>query len=69
MAIIAKALNMNRYVGIAKMLPASRTPRRFAIVISSSAPTPISTRTSLSDGKADTICSTADDVDTAAVRL
>src|SRR6476659_4414499 len=69
MAIIAKALNMKRYVGTAKMLPASRTPRRLAIVMSPSAETPIRTRTSPRAGNADTICSTADDVETAAVRL
>ena len=51
------------------MLPASRKPRRLASVMSPSAPIPIRTRTSLSIGKADTICSTADDVETAAVRL
>ena len=68
-AIITNALNRNRYVGTAKMLPASRMPRRFATVISASAPTPIGTATPASCGNADTICSTADEVETAAVRL
>ena len=49
------------------MLPASRRPRRLAIAISPIAATPISTRMSKSAGKADTICSTADEVDTATV--
>ena len=51
------------------MLPASRRPRRLARVIRPSALTPMSTRESARAGNADTICSTADDVDTAAVRL
>ena len=49
------------------MLPASRRPRRLAIVIRPIAATPISTRSSNSDGKADMICSTADEVETATV--
>ncbi len=51
------------------MLPASRRPRRLASVMSASDPTPMSTRTSPRAGNADTICSTADEVETAAVRL
>src|SRR4051794_363702 len=68
MAIITSAPKRNRYVGTAKMLPASRTPRRLAIVISRIALTPIPTRTEPRPGRAETICSTADDVDPAAVR-
>ncbi len=69
MPIIVRAPNRNRYVGTAKMLPASRTPRRFATVIRPMASTPISTRIGSRPGTAETSCSTADDVETAAVRL
>ena len=51
------------------MLPASRSPRRLAIVINAIADTPMPTATGASDGSAETICSTADDVETATVRL
>ena len=50
------------------MLPASRRPRRLPMVIRPIAPTPMNTLQSRSDGKAETICSTADEVDTATVR-
>ena len=49
------------------MLPDSRRPRRFPIVISEMAATPITTRKSISAGIAEVICSTADDVETATV--
>ena len=51
------------------MLPASRRPRRLPIVISRIAKIPISTRQASSDGTADAICSTADEVDTATVSV
>ena len=68
-AIIRNALPRNRYVGTAKMLPASRRPRRLAIVISAIAPTPMPTAKGASAGTAEVICSTADEVETATVRL
>ena len=49
------------------MLPASRRPRRLPIVMRPIAPTPMSTRSSNRTGNAETICSTADEVDTATV--
>ena len=49
------------------MLPASRRPRRLAAAIRPMATTPMSTRSGNSTGNADTICSTADEVDTATV--
>ncbi len=58
---------MKRYVGRAKMLPDSRRPRRLPSVMSAIAATPISTRSPSRPGIAETICSTAEDVDTATV--
>ena len=52
---------------MAKMLPASRSPRRLPIVINPMALTPMITLQSMSTGTADVICSTADEVDTATV--
>jgi hypothetical protein len=66
-AIMISAEPMNRYVGAAKIVPASRRPRRFATAMSPIAKTPIRTRSSYRIGNADTICSTADDVETATV--
>jgi hypothetical protein len=63
-AIISSADPTNRYVGTAKMLPASRIPRRLPIVMRAIAadadqdPFVMKGR-----GNAETICSTADDVD------
>ena len=51
------------------MLPASRMPRRLPIVIRPIAVTPIPTANGARPGSADVICSTADDVETATVRL
>ena len=68
-AIISRAPNRNRYVGTAKMLPASRRPRRLPIVMSPIAVTPIATEAGATAGKAEMTCSTADDVETATVRL
>ena len=66
-AIISRALTDEQVGRDAKMLPASRSPRRLPIVIRLMAPTPISDRSSNRAGNADMICSTADDVDTATV--
>ena len=51
------------------MLPASRMPRRLPSVISPMAMTPIGTAHGCRSGTADTICSTADEVDTATVSV
>ena len=51
------------------MLPDSRRPRRLPSVIRPIALTPIGTATGSSAGKAETICSTADEVETATVRM
>ena len=69
MPIMRNALTRNRYVGMAKMLPASRRPRRLPSVIRPMAVTPITTFQSYRAGTADAICSTADVVDTATVRM
>ena len=54
---------------MAKMLPASRRPRRLPSVIRPMAVTPITTFQSYRAGTAEAICSTADDVDTATVMV
>ena len=64
---IVSASPMNRYVGTAKMLPDSRSPRRFATVIRAIDSSPISTRRSARFGTIEKIWSSADDVETATV--
>ena len=57
----------NRYVGTAKVLPDSRTPRRFAAASSATSPTAISTRCWFSDGNAEMMLSVPEETDTATV--
>ena len=64
---ISSASPTNEYVGIAKMLPDSRRPRRFAIVISAMTPTAISIFTGLSSGTTETIWPIAEAVETETV--
>jgi len=61
------ALPTNRYVGMAKMFPDSRRPRRLPRVIRMIAATPTSRRQSATAGTAEMTCSTADAVETATV--
>ena len=66
-AMIMRAMVTNRYVGTAKMLPDSRRPRRFAMVISAMTPTATSIRSTSSAGTIEINWSIADDVETATV--
>ena len=61
------AMPMNRYVGMAKMLPDSRRPRRLATVIRAMATSAISTRSGFRFGDTEISWSTADEVETATV--
>jgi hypothetical protein len=67
MPIISRARTTNEYVGIAKMFPDSRRPRRLAIVIRAMTATAISILTGSSSGTTETIWPIADAVDTATV--
>ena len=58
---------MKAYVGIAKAMPDSRTPRRLTSVISTTAPIESSSERCPIDGTADTIASTPAATDTATV--
>ena len=51
------------------MLPDSRSPRRLPSVIRPMAVTPMRTASGWSSGMAETICSTADEVETATVMM
>ena len=66
-AIITSVDATNRYVGMAKMLPDARIPRRLPIMIKPMTAMPIPTRTSKRAGTAEATCSIADDVETATV--
>jgi len=65
--IIVSAAITKRYVGIAKMFPDSRRPRRLPIVMSTMATAPMTSFQSCSSGTAEMTCSAADAVDTATV--
>ena len=68
MAIISSAEPTNRYVGIAKRLPASRRPRRLPIVIRAIAAThELDPEVDRGPGTAEVTCSIADAVETATV--
>ena len=58
---------MNTYVGIANTSDASRTPRRFTMMMSTTKPTASSTRSGSSAGTAEMMLSTPDATDTATV--
>ncbi len=60
---------MKTYVGIAKAVDASRTPRRFTRMISTTNPTAASTRHGSRPGRAEMMLSTPDATDTATVRM
>ncbi|CAB4911926.1 unannotated protein [freshwater metagenome] len=57
----------NRYVGTAKLLPDSRSPRRFAAARNATRPTASSTRCSASAGNAEMMLSVPEATDTATV--
>lgn len=59
---------MNTYVGIAKTVDASRTPRRFTMMSTITNPTASSTRQGFRPGRAEMMLSTPDATDTATVR-
>ena len=67
--IITMTEPMNTYVGMAKAVDASRTPRRFTRMISTTKPTASSTRQASSPGSAEMMLSTPDATDTATVRM
>ena len=66
-ATIASARPTNRYVGTAKMLPDSRSPRRLATVIRAIDTNAISIRKSYAAGMTDWIWAIAEAVETATV--
>ena len=68
--IISSALPTNRYVGIAKMLPDSRRPRRLPSVIRHhGADRDLDVRRGARLGSAEMICSDADEIETATVSV
>ena len=66
-ATISRARPTNRYVGIAKMFPDSRRPRRLPTVISAITPTATGRRHRSRPGAIEISWSIADDVETATV--
>ena len=60
---------MNPYVGIAKIVPDSRIPRKFSRVMMPTAITPMATLLSLSSGNAETTANTPAAIDTATVMM